>query len=165
MHEADHVGVVDTEVDRTAAAVYGLIVAGSVMAAGAGHNTVPKTAVAVLVTVVVYWLAESYAHLLATRIVGESPARTVHLQHRLRSSWRLVTASFLPLGALLVAALFGAGSRDAVTVALLFTTVLLTLLGWSAARRSNQSGLALVASTAASSMIGLVLIALKFSLH
>jgi hypothetical protein len=165
MHEGDHGAVADTEVDRMAAAVYGIIIAGSVMAAGAGHTTVLQTTAAVVVTVVVYWLAESYAHLLATRIVGESPARLAHLEHRLRSSWRLVTASFLPVGALLVAALFGAGPRDAVTVALLFTTAILAFLGWTAGRRTRQRGLALAASTAASGLIGLVLIVLKLSLH
>ena len=165
MQEADHGIIADTEVDRMAAAVYGIIIAGSVMAAGAGHTTVLQTTAAVVVTVVVYWLAESYAHLLATRIVGESPARLDHLRLRLRTSWRLVTASFLPLGALLIAALLGAGPRDAVTVALLFTTALLALLGWTAARHTHQRGLAMVASTVASGLIGLVLIALKLSLH
>jgi hypothetical protein len=165
MHQDEYEVVADTEVDRTAASVYGIIVAGSVLAAGAGHTTVPQTAVAVVVTVVVYWLAESYAHLLATRVVGESPARLDHLRHRLHNSWPLVTASFLPVGALLVAALLGASDRNAVTFALLFTTALLALLGWTAGRRTGRRGLALAASTVVSGLIGLVLIVLKLSLH
>ncbi len=157
--------VVLVSVDRTAATIYGTIVAGSVMAAGAGHSTVRKTTVAVIVTVLVYWLAESYAHVLATRLSGESPAHRAHLRQHLRSTATLVTASFTPLGAMLIAALLGADARDAVTAALIVTSVWLGVLGWTAARRSGQRGLALVASTLGSSLIGLVLIALKFALH
>lgn len=157
--------VVLVRVDRTAAAIYGTIVAGSVMAAGAGHSTVGGTTLAVIVTVLVYWLAESYAHVLATRLSGESPAHQAHLRQHLRSTATLVTASFTPLGAMLVAAAFGAGARDAITAALIVTSIWLGVLGWVAARRSGQHGLALVASTVGSSLIGLVLIALKFTLH
>lgn len=152
-------------VDRTAATIYGTIVAGSVLAAGAGHSTVGQTTLAVVVTVLVYWLAEAYAHVLATRLVGETPDRLAHLRARLSSTWRLVTASYAPLAALLIAAALGADDRDAVTVALVATTLLLAALGWVAARRTGRHGLWLVASALASSLIGLVLIALKFALH
>ncbi len=158
-------GEVDIEVDQLAATVYGTIVSGSVMAVSAGQSTVGKTTLAVIVTLLVYWLAESYAHLVAIRVVGVSPARRAHARHRLASSWRLVTASFVPLAAMLLAALAGADNRDAVLVGLLCTTVLLGVVGWIAARRSGLHGLAVVASTLASGMIGLTLIALKFALH
>jgi hypothetical protein len=155
----------DIEVDRLAAAVYGTIVAGSVMAAGAGHLSAARTAVAVLVTVFIYWLAESYAHLLAIRVVGVSDARRAHARHRLTNSWRLVTASFIPVAGMGLASLAGADARDAVLVGLLCTTALLAVLGWWAAQRSGLHGLGLVASTLGSGLIGLALIALKFALH
>jgi hypothetical protein len=155
----------DIEVDRLSAAVYGTIVAGSVMAAGAGHLSTWNTAVAVVVTVLVYWLAESYAHLLAIRVVGVSDARRAHARHRLTSSWHLVTASFIPVAGMGVAALLGADDRDAVLVGLLCTTALLAILGWWAARRSGLHGIAVLVSTLASGLLGLALVALKYVLH
>jgi hypothetical protein len=58
---------------RRAAGIYGAIITAAVMTAGGG--TLPPTALAVsvLVTLVVYWLAEQYAELL-----GE-PERQGHL--------------------------------------------------------------------------------------
>jgi hypothetical protein len=158
-------GDADIEVDRLAAAVYGTIVAGSVMAAGAGHLSTWDTAIAVVVTVIIYWLAESYAHLLAIRVVGVSDARRAHARHRLTSSWRLVTACVVPVAGMAVAALLGADDRDAVLVGLLCTTALLVVLGWWAARRSELRGFAVVASALGSGLLGLALIALKFALH
>ena len=76
-----------------------------------------------------------------------------------------MTASFALLAAMLLATAAGADNRDAVLVGLLCTTVLLGVVGWIAARRSGLHGLAVAASTLASGMIGLALIALKFILH
>ena len=168
--EGEHDGTtppsdVDIRVDSLAAAVYGTIVAGSVMAAGAGHLSAGRTAVAVVVTVLIYWLAESYAHLLAVRVVGVSDARRAHARHRLTSSWRLVTVSFVPVAGMGVAVLLGADDRGAVLAGLLCTTGLLTILGWWAARRSDLHGIAVVGSALASGALGLSLVALKYILH
>jgi len=52
---------------RTANGIYGVIVGTAVMAADNG-STVGRLAVAVLVTLLVYWAAERYANLPARRI-------------------------------------------------------------------------------------------------
>jgi hypothetical protein len=49
---------------RVAAAIYGLIVSGAVMAAAGEHGTVRDVAITVFITVLVYWAAESYADVL-----------------------------------------------------------------------------------------------------
>jgi positive regulator of sigma E activity len=161
----DPAEIASLRIERTAATIYGTIVAGSVLAAVAGHSTVGEATLAVVVTVTVYWLAESYAHVVALRLIGASPRHRAHVRQHLRSTAALVTASFAPLAAMLLAALLGADSRRAITVALIFTSVWLGALGWISARRAGLHGLAVVASTVGSSLIGLVLIALKFALH
>lgn len=152
-------------VERIAAAVYGLIVAASVMVAGAGHLGVGGIAAAVIVTVVVYWLAESYARYLAERVVhpGHEAAREA-VRHALHH-WRMVTATFLPLAVLLLASLIGADRSGAVIAALALTALLLAVLGWIAAARARMTHPRRLATAAVAGAIGLVMIALKLALH
>jgi len=153
------------KVERVAASIYGTIVAASVMVAGADHFSVAQIVAAVLVTVVVYWLAETYARVLAERVtagpvtIGEDAIRHAGVH------WRMVTASVAPLAALVTAAALGAEADAAVTVALMFTTVWLGLLGWFAAGRAGMRGLVRVVATLVASAGGLAMIALKFALH
>jgi hypothetical protein len=49
---------------RRSAGIYGTIVASAVLAAGGSHLRTVALAVAVLVTLLVYWAAEGYAELL-----------------------------------------------------------------------------------------------------
>ena len=58
----------------TANAIYGIIVSSAVMAS-ANEQTVVELAVAVLVTLVIYWAAERFAHVMSQRIV-HSPELT-----------------------------------------------------------------------------------------
>jgi hypothetical protein len=153
------------EVERVAASIYGTIVSASVMAAGADHLSVGQICAAVVVTVVVYWAAETYARVLAGRLLaghGElSDAVVEHARHH----WRMVTASFAPLAALLLAAAFGADEPDAVLAALVFTAAWLVLLGWIAAGRAELVGWRRLTAAGIGGMAGLVMIALKLALH
>src|ERR687898_796294 len=65
------------EVERLAASIYGTIVASSVLAASASNLSIGETCLAVIVTVLVYWLAETYAASLAARTVA-TPERFGH---------------------------------------------------------------------------------------
>lgn len=153
------------DVERAASSVYGTIVASSVLAAGAYHLSIAQLCLAVVVTVVVYWLAEIYAQVLASRAL----AAPRHLREEVREHaihhWRMVTASFIPLAALLAAAALGADEPDAVMAALLLTTLMLAVLGWVAAGRAGMQAWHRLAAAAASSLGGLVMIGLKFALH
>ena len=64
------------EVERLASAIYGTVVTASVMVATGGRLSVAETCATVIATVLVYWLAETYARALAHRIhtpAGERP--------------------------------------------------------------------------------------------
>ncbi len=56
--------------ESTASGIYGVIVGAAVMAASHADRVV-AVAVAVLVTLVIYWTAERYARLVAARIHDE----------------------------------------------------------------------------------------------
>ncbi|HZM29949.1 MAG TPA: hypothetical protein VFB77_05635 [Acidimicrobiales bacterium] len=152
------------EVERVAASIYGTIVAASVMAAGADHLSVGEICAAVLVTVVVYWAAETYARIVAGRILASEAVSEAVREHA-RHHWRMVTASYAPLAVLLLASLFGADVSAAVLIALVFTTGLLVVLGWVAAGRAEMTGAPRLVAAAVAGVAGLVMIALKLALH
>ncbi len=147
-----------------AAGIYGLIISGSVMAAGVGYYTAPKLAVAVLVTVLIYWLAERYAELLAHTVAGHrlTVAQSVRV---LKEGWPLVQASYAPLATLVVCYFFGVKLGTSVLIAMLVTTGLLVALGATAGRKAGfrRSGVLLSAVTAGA--LGLLLIGFKYLLH
>ncbi len=73
----------------------------------------------------------------------------------------MVSASYIPLLALVVARLFGASSRAAATVALAVAVVLLTIYGWSAGRGVHLRGRQLFVITSIAASLGLLMIILK----
>jgi hypothetical protein len=73
----------------------------------------------------------------------------------------MVSASYAPLLALLLARLAGASSLAAANVGLVAATVLLMIHGWSAARSSQLHGWRLLLATAVAAGLGLVMIGLK----
>ncbi len=146
-----------------AAGIYGLIVAASVVAAVGAHVPTFALAVAVFVTVLVYWLAEEYANLVEHTSAGHLPswART---RASLGAKWPLVSASYIPVASLLLARLFGATPTTAAVITLVVITVLLIAYGWRAGRAAGLRGLPLVVMTMLAGGLGLLMIFLKFVL-
>jgi hypothetical protein len=149
---------------RTANSIYGVIVSSGVMAS-AHADSVRRLAVAVLVTLLVYWAAERYAHIMAGRIVLGPDLRWRDVPGRLREGWELVTASFVPLVVLLVVAVFGASYTTAVFAALGAGTVLLGLDGWRVGGDAGLRPVQRVFAALGAAAFGLVMIALKSLLH
>lgn len=77
----------------------------------------------------------------------------------------MVSASFIPLGTLLVMGALGASVFVAVNVSLAVASMLLVGAGWTASRASGLRGWRLVMSTAVCGLFGLVMVALKNLLH
>jgi hypothetical protein len=149
---------------RLASEIYGLIIASSVLAAGTDDHNILHVALSVFVTLVVYWLAETYAHVIAAHHVRGQKIWW-HTRRELRAGWPLVSASFIPLVTVIVAALFGATVDTAQTVGMVATTALLFAAGWIAARRNDLAGFRPVLAAALAAGLGVVLIGLKTALH
>jgi hypothetical protein len=151
-------------VEATAAGIYGVIVGAGVMAAAHTDSATVLTA-AVLVTLFVYWCAERYARLVAEFLhEGRRPDRA-HVRRQLASGWEIVTASFVPLAVLLVLRLLGADLQTSVLGALVASTLLLTLAGWSMGHRSGFALFDRLVVAAVAGLLGLLMIALKTVLH
>ena len=149
---------------RTANGIYGLIVGSGVMAAAQG-DAVVRLAVAVLVTLLIYWVAERYAHVMARRIVLGRGLTRSELRRELSHGWELVTASYLPLIVLVGTHLLGAGLTGSVLSALVCSTVLLCLSGWRVGRAAQLALSQRLLSTSIAGAFGVVMIALKTLLH
>ncbi|WP_030443051.1 hypothetical protein [Actinoplanes subtropicus] len=148
--------------EGTAAGIYGLIVSSSVLVTAHAEKAY-KLDIIVVATLIIYWLAERYARIVAERIhEGHRPPwHTVRDQ--LTSGWEIMSASVLPLLALLLARGAGAGLNLAVLVALITSTLLLCLAGWRMGARLTPAER--LVSTLVAGMFGIGMILLKILLH
>ena len=146
---------------RRASGIYGAIITASIMTAAGGSLPTLPLAVSVLVTLVVYWLAEEYSEVLGRQATGEHVPSWPHIRAGLANSWPIVSASFAPLVVLVLARLAGASSSAAANIGVGAAVVLLTAHGWAAGRAAQLKGWQLVASTSIAAVLGLVMVALK----
>jgi hypothetical protein len=148
---------------RPASGIYGLIVAASVISVvGSEMRTLPL-AVAVVVTLIVYWLAEEYAALIEHASAGHMPT-WAHIRAALKAKWPIVSASYIPLLTLLLGRLFGATPSTSAFLALVVIVVLLMVYGWSASRSAGLRGFPQFVMTFLAGGLGLLMILLKGAL-
>jgi hypothetical protein len=146
---------------RRSAGIYGTIVASAVLAAGGAHLATVPLAIAVVVTLLVYWAAEGYAELLGEHAHAGRLPTWAHVRASLADIWPMVTASFVPLLSLLVARVLGADTKTAATVALGVAIALLLVHGWVGGKASQLHGLRLLAVTLIAGAFGVMMILLK----
>lgn len=146
---------------RRAAGIYGAIITAAILAAVGGHLPTTALVVSVLVTLMVYWLAEEYAELLGEQIAGGRLPSRAYIRAALQATWPMVSASYLPLLALLLARVAGASPNQAANVGLVAAVLLLTGHGWWAGRAAHLHGRQLLLATSVAALLGLAMIALK----
>ena len=151
-----------------ASAVYGTVLAGSLIAvqgaAGADISTL-RLVIVVLITQSVYWLAHSYAELVGDRVATGVRPRPVDVRRLLAEQWPMVSASFQPLAVVVLAWLLGS-SRDAAVLAGLWASVaILALWSYVAGRRAQLPVGELLLYVALSALFGLTLVLLKIFVH
>ena len=146
---------------RRAAGIYGAIITAAIIAAAGGHLSTTALVVSVVVTLLVYWLAEEYAELLGEQAEGGQLPSRASIRGALAATWPMVSASYVPLLALVLARLAGASSLVAANVGLVAAIVLLTIHGWWAGRAAQLRGWPLFIATSVAAALGLLMIALK----
>lgn len=156
-------GIQRVDPTRRATGIYGLIVTASVLATGGTSLSVLPLAVAVFVTLLVYWLAEEYAALVEHTSAGHLPTWT-RTRSLLLAKWPMVSASYLPLIVLLVSRVLGVTTSTAALLALVATVLLLMVAAWRAGRSAGLTGVSLGGMTAVAGLLGLVMIGLKVGL-
>ena len=146
---------------RRAAGIYGAIITAAIIDTAGGHLPTTALVVSVVVTLLVYWLAEQYAELLGEQAEGGHLPSWASIRAALAATWPMVSASYAPLLALLLARLAGASALAAANVGLAAAIVLLTIHGWSAGRAARLRGWPLFFATSVAAALGLLMIALK----
>lgn len=142
-----------------AAGIYGTIVAASVLAAGANQSTL-GIIVLVVVTLVVYWLAEQYAHALAHSLAGQRPDRGVVIAG-LREGAPMIQASYVPVLVLTGCWLLGLGTNASVNIALTVCVGILFALGWRGGVRRGLLLRGRLVSAATAGSFGVAVVVLK----
>ncbi len=146
---------------RRAAGIYGAIITAAILDTAGGHLPTVALVVTVVVTLMVYWLAEEYAELLGEQAEGGHLPDRASIRGALAATWPIVSASFAPLLALLLARLAGASALAAANVGLVAAIVLLTIHGWLAGRAAQLRSWPLFIATSVAAGLGLLMIALK----
>ena len=146
---------------RRAAGIYGAIVTAAILDTAGGHVSTATLVVSVVVTLLVYWIAEEYAEVLGEQVEGGRLPSRESVRRALTATWPMVSASYAPLLALVLARLAGASDLTAANVGLVAAVVLLTVHGWLAARAAQLRGWPLVFATSIAAALGIVMILLK----
>jgi hypothetical protein len=146
---------------QLSAGIYGTIVTAAILATAGSALSATDLAIAVLVTLTVYWIAEEYADLLGGQIAGGKLPGWAQIRHALAVTWTMVSASYLPLVVLLAAHAAGAADTDAASAALAATAVELVVYALAAGRAAQLRGRPQVVVAASAAVLGLAMIALK----
>jgi hypothetical protein len=146
---------------RRAASIYGAIITAAIIAAVGSKLSTAAVVVAVVVTLLVYWVAEEYAKVLGEQAEDGHLPTWASIRDMLTSTWPMVSASYAPLLALVLARVAGASAYTAANIGLGLAVVLLTFHGWSAGRAVGLHGRQLLFSTSVAATLGIVMILLK----
>src|SRR5215469_12550884 len=144
-----------------AASIYGTIITAAIIAASGGKLSTTALVVAVVVTLLVYWVAEEYAEVLGEQAEGGRLPTMASIRGMLAGTWPMVSASYAPLLALVLARLAGASPSTAANVGLAVAVVAMTVHAWLAGRAAQLRGRRLVFVAAGAAALGLVMILLK----
>jgi hypothetical protein len=146
---------------RRAAGIYGAIITAAILDTAGGRLRTGALVAAVVITLLVYWLAEEYAELLGEQAAGGRLPNRAYIREALAATWPMVSASFLPLLVVVLARLAGASASAAADFGLAAAIVLLTVHGWLAARAARLRGWRLLFAVSVAAGLGLVMVALK----
>ena len=146
---------------NAAGAVHGTAICAALIATVQEHSKLMATVVAVPATLLVYWIAFSYAHVLGEGIAGGSPSWLRGLRHSLAEEFSIVENALLPLIALLLLSAAGVPIDTAVWISLGSAVALMFGWGLLAAGRSGHSARASVGIGLTSALVGALVIVLK----
>jgi hypothetical protein len=148
--------------DNPARFVYGTIVAGALLAAEGAHPADYQTTVSsVVIALIVYWLAHTYADLAGERLVTGMQLTLKGVGNSALSELPILTGSAVPLGVLVA----GASLMNAISWAVYSCAGMMVVVEIVAGFRSGLRRWALVGQVAFGVLLGLFVIALKILLH
>jgi hypothetical protein len=146
---------------RRAAGIYGTIITAAILDTAGGRLPTDALVIAVVVTLLVYWVAGEYAEVLGEQATGGRLPGWAYICGALGATWPMVTASYAPLLALVIARVAGASALEAANAGLVVAIVLLAFHGLRAGLAAQLRGWQLFAACPVAAVLGLVMILLK----
>jgi hypothetical protein len=146
---------------RPADGIFGTIITASVLASAGDELAAGPLAVAVLITLAVYWLVDVYSELLGGHFERGRLPSSAEVRTAMFGGWPMVSASFIPLVVLGLARLGGLSDDNASTAALASTLVILAVYAWTAGHAAQLRGLRLAFVTSIAALLGILMIVLK----
>lgn len=148
------------------AVVYGTITVGALLAAESTvRESYADTVVAVVLAILVYWLAHAYSDFVEHRLEHNRPLSLNGLARTLARELTIVIGAAIPLLALLICWVAGVRLANAVTVAVWTSAAMIVMVEIVAGVRAELSARALVVQTAVGTVFGLLVLALRLVLH
>jgi hypothetical protein len=147
-------------------AVYGAVMVGVLLAAeDARRQGYPATVEAAAIVLLLYWLANLYAHALGVRLRRREPRNLGLLWRSCLHELPVVEGALVPLIVLAIAWAAGVTVASGVTAALWTGAATIVVLEVVAGWRSRQGTRDVWLQICAGAVIGLALIGLKLVLH
>jgi len=146
--------------------VYGTITVGALLAAeSAQRETYGETVAAVVIALVLYWFAHSYAEFTGRRLQGDDRLALGALARTIGHEISILLGAAVPLLVLLIWWLVGARLGSAVNVAIWSAAGMTMLIEVAAALRARRSGRDLVVQAGFGLLLALLVIAMTRVLH
>lgn len=149
-----------------ATAVYGLISVGAVLAAeSASRETYGETVAAVVVAMILYWLAHAYAENVWWRIREGERLNLAGLRRLLLQEVPMLAGAAPPLIVVLIAWAAGAGLGTAITIAVWTVAVAILATEVASGLQADLSGRDLLMDALLGATLGVLILVLKLVLH
>jgi hypothetical protein len=152
--------------ENPAGLIYGTLIVGALLdAESAARQNYLDTVGAVLLALLLYWLAHSYAHFAGERIEHRETLRLSGLGNALFHGLPILVGAGVPLIAMIICWIIRAPLGTAVNVGIYVSAGMVLVIELVAALRAELSGIWIVTQTVFGALLGALIIALKLVLH
>lgn len=145
--------------------MYGLIIGGAVLATSGVEERMAFIALSLVTTLAVYWVAETYVHVMAERGVERHELSGATAMTIAKDGLPLISVSAVPLAVLLACTLAGMSTVRAADWALYADTLVLLVAGYRISRDAGLVGARLLASVVVTGLLGVAMVGLKIALN
>lgn len=149
-----------------AGAIYGSLLAASVIAGAGAYAPAPRLGLVVLIlaTGIVFWVVHVYVHLAGERVPGQ-PLTWAEVRGVARHEWPMVQAAVPPVVAVAISSLLDLGLAETAWFAL--GVALAEQVAWAtvAAARAGASRRGTALSGLVNLVLGLIIVAAKTAVH
>ncbi len=152
--------------NNPAGLIYGTIAVAALLAAeSARQETYPRTAGAVAITLLLYWLAHSYSEFTGERLKRGEPFSYTAFARSAAQEVTVLLGAAIPFLVVLIFWVAGAALVTAVSAAIWTSVAIVIGTEVSIGVRADLGGRELVRQTAVGVLLGLMVIALRVLLH